>query len=408
MGPVGDAVRETGMIVPMTAAGPPARRSVLVAEITAMVVATIVDSVLVVRQGGSPGGITSSVITTLVPPMGTAVATLAVLRRRFPDRVALLGWAVIGFSLLSTGVAGVVHLVGAESVAQPVVTEVLAVALLAGAGCRRLHPAGAAALAAAAGFTVVAAPVVRYGVESTAALGAVPAALLWGTALAFGLVLRDADARHEAALERVREGERLQLARELHDLVAHHVSGIVVLAQAAHALAEDPSVPDQDPVEVYREVEQAGAEALTSMRRLVGMLRSDPLPPLPSGTLGDAVRAAAGGQADVDVAEELDGMPVPSDLSSTVHRIVLESMTNVRRHAPNATEVEISAHVDEGELVLDIRNDGVSGTRSGDGYGLVGMAERVSSLGGSLDAGPEPDNRWRTTAWLPLRGDEGV
>jgi signal transduction histidine kinase len=144
------------------------------------------------------------------------------------------------------------------------------------------------------------------------------------------------------------------------------------------------------------------------MRRLVGMLRSDPLPPLPSGTLGDAVRAAAGDHAEVDVAEELDAMPVPSDLAGTVHRIVLESMTNVRRHAPDATEVEVSAHVDEGELVLDIRNDGVSGAGSGGGYGLVGMAERVSSLGGTLDAGPEPDNRWRTTAWLPLHGEDGA
>ncbi|HEX6340168.1 sensor histidine kinase [Umezawaea sp.] len=391
----------------MATTGPPARRGVLVAEITALVVATIADNVLVVRQGGN-SGVVSSALSAVVPHMGTAVAVLAVLRRRFPDRVALLGWSVIGLSALSTAVAGFVGMTGVGSASHPVVTEVLAVALVAGAGCRRLRPVGATVLATAAGITVVSAPVVRYGFESRAALGAVPAALLWGTALAIGLVLRDADARHVAALDRVRESERLQLARELHDLVAHHVSGIVVLAQAAHALAEDPSVPDQDPVEVYREVEQAGAEALTSMRRLVGMLRSDPLPPLPSGTLGDAVRAAAGDQAEVDVTEELDGMPVPSDLSSTVHRIVLESMTNVRRHAPGATAVEVSAYVDEGELVLDIRNDGVSGDRGGDGYGLVGMAERVSSLGGALDAGPEPDNRWRTTAWLPLRGEEGV
>jgi signal transduction histidine kinase len=167
-------------------------------------------------------------------------------------------------------------------------------------------------------------------------------------------------------------------------------------------------VADQDPVEVYREVEQAGAEALTSMRRLVGMLRSDPMPSLPGGTLGDAVRAATDGHADVRMSEELDAMAVPSDLSSTVHRIVLESMTNVRRHAPNATEVEVAVDVDDGDLVLDIRNDGVGGDRSGGGYGLVGMAERVAALGGNLDAGPEPGHRWRTTAWLPLRGEEGT
>ncbi|HWO62510.1 MAG TPA: histidine kinase [Umezawaea sp.] len=388
----------------MTSAGPPARRGVLVAEITALVVATVVDSVLVVRQGSAPG-VLAPVLSTLVPYMGTAVAVLAVLRRRFPDRVALLGWAVIGFSLISTGVAG---LAGAEVAAQPVATEVLGIALLAGAGCRRLRPVSAAVLAAAAGAAVVAAPVVRYGVDSPVALAAVPAALMWGTALAFGLVLRDADARHVAALDRVREGERLQLARELHDLVAHHVSGIVVLAQAAHSLAENPAVPDQDPVEVYREVEQAGAEALTSMRRLVGMLRSDPVPSLPDGTVGDAVRDATDGHADVTVSEELDATAVPSDLAGTVNRIVLESMTNVRRHAPNATEVTVSASTADGHLVLEIRNDGVEGVRGGGGYGLVGMAERATALGGSLDAGPEPGHRWRTTARLPLRAEEGA
>ncbi|MCS7475757.1 sensor histidine kinase [Umezawaea endophytica] len=390
----------------MTPAGPPARRGVLVAEITALVVATVVDSVLVVRQGqGGARGVLGPVLAALVPYVGTAVAVLAVLRRRFPDRVALLGWSVIGFSLISTGAAA---LVGAEAGAQPVATEVLGIALLAGAGCRRLPPVAAAVLAVAAGAAVVAAPVVRYGVASPVALAAVPAALLWGTALAFGLVLRDADARHVAALDRVREGERLQLARELHDLVAHHVSGIVVLAQAAHALAENPAVPDQDPVDVYREVEQAGAEALTSMRRLVGMLRSDPAPSPPDGTLGDAVRAAADGRADVVMSEELDATAVPSDLAGTVNRIVLESMTNVRRHAPNATEVVVGAHTADGHLVLEIRNDGASGDRSGGGYGLVGMAERVTALGGSLHAGPEPGHRWRTTARLPLRAGEGV
>ncbi|WP_146174653.1 sensor histidine kinase [Umezawaea tangerina] len=388
----------------MTPVGPRPRRGVLVAEVVALVVATIADTVLGVGKGSAPG-VLGPLLTTLVPYLGTAVAVLAVLRRRFPDRVAVLGWSVIGFSLASTGAA---WLIGGGAAAQPAATEVLGIALLAGAACRRLRPVAAGVLATAAGVAVVAAPVVRYGVDSPVALAAVPAALLWGTALAFGLVLRDADARHVATLERVREGERLQLARELHDLVAHHVSGIVVLAQAAHALAENPAVPDQDPVEVYREVEQAGAEALTSMRRLVGMLRSDPMPSLPGGTLGDAVRAATAGQADVDIPDELDVMAVPSDLSGTVHRIVLESMTNVRRHAPEATAVEVGVSLEEDDLVLDIRNDGVSGDRSGSGYGLVGMAERAAALGGALSAGPEPGRRWRTTARLPLRTEEGA
>jgi signal transduction histidine kinase len=108
------------------------------------------------------------------------------------------------------------------------------------------------------------------------------------------------------------------------------------------------------------------------------------------------------------MSEALDATAVPSDLAGTVNRIVLESMTNVRRHAPDATEVTVSARTADGHLVLEIRNDGARGDRSGGGYGLVGMAERVGALGGSLHAGPEPGQRWRTTARLPLRAEEGV
>jgi len=349
------------------------------------------------------------VLTAVVPYLGTAFAVLAVLRRRLPNRVGRLAAVVVGLSLLSTGFHAISNAIGLELPDPSVVTEVLAVVLLAGAGCRRLRRGHAALLAGAAGLAVVLAPVVRYGVGSTAALLATPAALSWGVALAVGLVLRDADARHAAALRQARTHERLRLARDLHDLVAHYVSGIVVRAQAARSLAGNPAVPAQDPVEVYGEIEEAGTEALTAMRKLVGMLRSsEHLVPAPGATLGEIVRDAANGRAGVDVAipDELDDLPVSPDLAAALHRVVLESLTNARRHAPHATDVRVVLRADGERLELDISNplperaDARDGRAAG--YGIIGMTERVAALGGTLDAGPAPDDRWHTTARLPF------
>lgn len=385
----------------MTAPGPQPRRSLLVAEVAALVATTALDSALALAEE-APSGVAAPLLSTAVPSVGTAVAVLAGLRRRFPRRIGRLGAAVVGFSLLSTALT---EGLGWGTTAHPVATEVLASVLLVGAACRRLPPAQAAVLAAAAGAAVVAAPVVRYGLDSRAALFAVPAALAWGVALAVGLVLRDADTRHRAVLDRVRTNERLQLARELHDLVAHHISGIVVRVQAARALSGNPAVPEQETAAIYADIEEAGAEALMAMRKLVGMLRSSEhaLPP-PDSRLGDVVRAVAADRAAVDVAEELDAVPVPPELSGTVHRVLLEALTNVRRHSPDATDVRVTARVEDDHLVLDVGNDGVPEQPADRpaGYGITGMTERVTALGGTLEAGPRSGGRWRTTARLPM------
>jgi signal transduction histidine kinase len=280
------------------------------------------------------------------------------------------------------------------------------VVFLVGAGCRRLPRTQAVLLTGIAGVAVVVAPVVRYGVGSTAALLAAPAALLWGVALAVGLVLRDADARHTSAVREARIHDRLRLARELHDLVAHHVSGIVVRAQAARSLAGNPAVPAQEPAEVYGEIEEAGAEALTAMRRLVGMLRDgEHLLPLPGTSLGAVVLAAVDDRdtVRVTVPDELDELAVSPDVAAALHRVVLESLTNVRRHAPHATDVVVAVRVDGAELVVEIGNDLPGGAAAdGDaGYGIIGMTERITALGGTFAAGPA-GGRWRAAARLPL------
>ncbi|HEV7975347.1 hypothetical protein [Amycolatopsis sp.] len=147
---------------------PPARKGLLVAEIAVLLLATVVDSVLVLRAPGAEG-LLAIAFTSLVPAVGPAAAVLAVLRRRFPRHVGQLGAAVVALSLVSTGSSVLISVTGAGSRAWPGATEVLALALLVGTGCRRLSWRAAAGLAVAGGAAMVAAPVVRYGIGSPAA-----------------------------------------------------------------------------------------------------------------------------------------------------------------------------------------------------------------------------------------------
>lgn len=386
----------------------PNRRGLLVAEIVVLVIANVADVVLLLRTMPTGTGLAPAVFGPLVPAVGPAAATLAVLRRRFPYRIAALGVAVGALSLVSTAGSAAVAATGQGTRAYPGIAETIAVALLVGAASRRLTARSAAGVAAFGALAMVATPLVRYAPGSPAALLAVPAALLWGAAVAVGLILRDADRRRLAELTGVRATERLQLARELHDLVAHHLAGIVVRVQAARTVADAGAA-----AEVYADIEHAGTEALTAMRRLLGMLRtSEPAAVLPGARLDTAVhtavRTVAGEDSDgitVDTAPELDALPVRPELTVTVHRIVLEALTNARQHAPDATEVTVTVGIESGQLVLDVANDGVAATRvhrSGSGYGLIGMSERVTALGGTFRAGPEAGRRWRIVARLPV------
>ncbi|MCU1684674.1 MAG: two-component system histidine kinase [Amycolatopsis sp.] len=390
------------------------RRGPLVAEIAALVVFVVFDVVVLLTSKVPPAtGLLGAVYTALTPSIGPMAAVLAVLRRRFGGRIGLLGGCVAGLSLFSTAISALASATHTPLRTFPGATETFALALLLGAGCRRLPWRPASALAVASGLAMTSAQLLRYGTGSPAALFAVPAALLWGGALAVGLVLRDTDSRRSAELAEVRAGERLRLARELHDLVAHSVTGIVVRAQAARVTAVNPLVQERDPVEVYGEIEEAGAEALSAMRRLVGMLRTadDTAETVEPGGIADAVRRAVSGNERVrlDLPDGLETAPATPELSTTVHRVVLEALTNVRRHAPTATEVAVTLRVqlepDFDQLVLEILNDGAESApsdRSRRGYGLVGMTERVTALGGTLRAGGEPGRRWRISVRLPL------
>nr|WP_202511561.1 sensor histidine kinase [Streptomyces sp. SID3343] len=213
---------------------------------------------------------------------------------------------------------------------------------------------------------------------------------------------RDQQAQIAAAAERAR------IARELHDVVAHNVSVMVVQADGA-AYAIDAS-PDKAR-EALGTIAATGREALAEMRRLLGVLRSQsetgayvPQPGVDQlGELVDQVRTTG-----LNVELRVEGVPVelPQSVALTAYRIVQEALTNTRKHAgPDATATVGVGYGEDG-LEMEISDDGRGAAAPGDGmgHGLVGMRERVAMLGGRLRTGPSVGGGWSVTAVLPYAG----
>ncbi|MFI6081122.1 sensor histidine kinase [Streptomyces sp. NPDC051217] len=202
--------------------------------------------------------------------------------------------------------------------------------------------------------------------------------------------------------------ERARIARELHDVVAHHMSVITVQADSAPYRIE--GLPDAAREE-FSTIAAGARESLTEMRRLLAVLRSDgsageraPQPGL--GRVQQLVEATvrAGVPAELSLAADLGAVPPSVDLSA--YRIVQEALSNVVRHAPDApTRVSVTSDADW-LTVLIVNGPATARTSplesSGTGHGLVGMRERVRLTGGTLDTGPLPDGGFRVAARLPL------
>ncbi|MBD0691296.1 sensor histidine kinase [Streptomyces sp. CBMA123] len=227
-----------------------------------------------------------------------------------------------------------------------------------------------------------------------------------------GLYLRGLDEGRKRAVVEARRAQRLELAHDLHDFVAHDVSGMVAQAQAGAYLA---SVDPARAVAMFERIEQAGQRALASLDRTVQLLRTEegtgrsPQPGL-SELAEVAERFTASGGAEVRL--ELPDQPVPREVGGTVHRIVVEALTNVRRHAQSAHRIDVRARRVGGWLELTVTNDGrapgpAGRPRRGGGSGLPGLAARVEALGGTFEAGAYEQEAWRVTARLPLAGQEG-
>ncbi|WP_461006380.1 sensor histidine kinase [Streptomyces capparidis] len=276
----------------------------------------------------------------------------------------------------------------------------LGLAVLIGSAVRAL-PAVRAGAVAGAGLLVVA---VQFAARPMSAV-LVIAAAAWLAALGVGLSLRMLDGRARATAERVRRAERLELARELHDIVAHHLTGMLIQAQAAQVVAR--RAPEQVP-DSLTEIEAAGTEAMAAMRRVVGLLRDTddaaPASPGPEGLSALVERFSRRGPK-VRLSMPDDDTQWPPEVTSTVYRIVQEALTNVLRHGRRARRVEVTVGRRADAVTVEVADDAPpnpAGSPHRGGYGLIGMRERVETLGGSLSAGPRPGAGWSVRATLPV------
>ncbi|MDT7790074.1 MAG: hypothetical protein QOF58_8493 [Pseudonocardiales bacterium] len=231
---------------------------------------------------------------------------------------------------------------------------------------------------------------------------AVPSVVLVAvTAACVGYLLRIRDRTQAqlaaAADERARREERLDMARELHDVVAHHVTGMLVQAQAAAVVSEG----DKDAAcGMLPGIVNGGTDALGAMRAMVRALRD-----------AEATPGTSDLSADLKALVEKSGLPVrtnielPSDvrpeLGRSVLRLVQEALTNTRKHAHDATSVEVDVRLTTTAVLLSVVDNGTTRPTHSGGFGLVGMRERVSELGGRFFAGATGEG-WLVTAELPL------
>jgi signal transduction histidine kinase len=256
----------------------------------------------------------------------------------------------------------------------------------------------------------------------------IAAAILAGGAAAFaGVVVRSRRANREQFLvqERRHEGERAlleerqRIARELHDVVAHHMSVIAIQAEAAPYKSADPP---PELVESFAEIRASALDGLAELRRVLGVLRSERPGTAPQPGLRDLdgllESARSGG---VTVTSRVTGSPrdLPGGVDLSAYRIVQEALSNAMRHAPGSS-VQVALYYGEAALLIEVRNDGcATAVRAGHepegepalagvgGHGIIGMRERAAMLGGHLQAGPTGSGEFLVTAAFPL-GDRDL
>ena len=205
--------------------------------------------------------------------------------------------------------------------------------------------------------------------------------------------------------ERAAQEERTRIARELHDIVAHQVSLMMVQAGAAKTVAAADPVGARQAMEA---VEKAGRQALDELRHLIGVLRPeaqvDDLGPQPG--LADIPRlvehlGAAGLHVSLTTNGAQTALPARVDLST--YRIVQEALTNVLKHAGHDARAEVRLSTDNHGVAIEVIDNGHGATiLPGSGHGIAGMRERAQLLGGSLDAGPRPGGGFQVVAHLPI------
>lgn len=218
-------------------------------------------------------------------------------------------------------------------------------------------------------------------------------------------MLEERALRHAREEEAAATRERERIAREMHDILAHSMSLVVVQAEAGPvAVRHDPDRAEQ----MFDTISVTARDALAQLRRVLGVLRTDgsgrePAPDL--AALPGLVRRVNDAGLAATLTEDGDPRPVPPDLAAMAYRIVQESLTNTVKHA-GAEHVDVRLAWTDTVLRIEVTDDGTGRTPSsvdGRGQGLIGMRERVAAAGGSLDAGPGPDGvGFRVSASVPL------
>ena len=357
------------------------------------------------------GSLAAAVVVSAV------LCVVVALRRRFPEPMLLLA--------LATGLAQLVL---------DVETTVADFALLVIAyTVATMGPRWASRLALVASFCAATMAQLRWPAEHSSFFGRVAIVVFQTVPFALAWVLGDsmrtrrayfAQLEERAArLEKEREAqskvavaaERARIARELHDVVAHNVSVMVVQADGAAYVLD--AAPDQAR-KALETISSTGRQALAEMRRLLGVLRTgehqeggEYVPQPDVEQIDELVEQCRRSGLPVDFKVEGTPRPLPSGVELTAYRIVQEALTNTRKHGgPNTGASVRLVYFDDG-LGLLVEDDGKGapqelyeeGGADGRGHGLIGMRERVGMVGGTLDAGPRPGGGFRISALLPLK-----
>ncbi|WP_053656436.1 sensor histidine kinase [Streptomyces sp. MMG1121] len=360
---------------------------------------------------GHHGTIATAAIVSVV------LCVVVALRRRYPEPMLLVACAT-GLAQLVLDVETTV-----ADFAMLVITYTVAAI-----GAR-----WASRLALSVSLVAAALAQLRWPAEHSGFVGQVAIAVFQTVPFALAWVLGDsmrtrrayfAQLEERAArLEKEREAqakvavaaERARIARELHDVVAHNVSVMVVQADGAAYVLD--AAPDQAK-KALETISSTGRQALAEMRRLLGVLRTgehqeggEYVPQPDVEQIDDLIEQCRTSGLPVDFKVEGTPRPLPSGVELTAYRIVQEALTNTRKHGgPNAGASVRLVYFDDG-LGLLVEDDGKGaphelyeeGGADGQGHGLIGMRERVGMVGGTLDAGPRPGGGFRISVLLPLK-----
>ena len=345
------------------------------------------------------------------PVLGCALLASALLLRRRPltALAVMLGGSAASMALNPPVPASTLQIVAACAAG-------LEVCYIAATRTRRVSVTGVAM--AVAGLLIlllgVPSPAMHPGGIGEPAVTPVTIAVPLVTIIAWliGNSIRQAQARADLvraqAAAQAAMAERLRVARELHDIVAHSIGIIAIQAGSGRRVFD--ARPDEAR-DALATIEATSRETLSGLRRMVKGLRNadpeagpgqapfDPAPGLAGIDRLTAVTLDAGVQVDVDWRGSRE--PLPADIDLSAFRIIQEAVTNVVRHAGTG-QCRVSIERQEGQLSIEVTDSGRGGSTAGTGYGITGMRERAALLGGDFSAGPRPGGGFRVTARLPL------